>query len=243
MRGRMPRHQQGLALILVLWLLAVLGLAMAGVVSTVRQENRQSHELLQRSKALSAAQGGVALAIHGVLKDPLAASFDGRVVQATLDGVGLSLSVRSEHGKLDLNFARLEHVERLFRQMGASPASARSWIEQMQKQRDAGKPLRHLPDLLSTTTVDPELYRRMLPYVTLWGGDGVPQAAYADPALIEALRLPSTQVLANNPGSVLSIEVVAVTPDGVTATLRTTVQLTPEDSEASVFRTLWWQES
>ncbi|MDR0276419.1 MAG: hypothetical protein LBJ37_00855 [Paucimonas sp.] len=97
----MTRHQQGLALVLVLWLLALLSLAMIGVVSAARQESRQSHMLLQRSKALSAAQGGIALAIHGVLKDPLAASFDGRVIQATLEGVTLSLAVRSEHGKLD----------------------------------------------------------------------------------------------------------------------------------------------
>lgn len=131
-----------------MWLLAVLGLAMAGVVSALRLENRQSHAELQRSKAMIAAEGGVYLAVHGLLTSPERFPADGRVQQFDLDGVVLAINVRSEHGKLDVNFAGLEHFARLVQYMGATPAEAQTLVGQLQARRNAGDPLEYLKEVL-----------------------------------------------------------------------------------------------
>ncbi|MFJ4257772.1 hypothetical protein ACIP01_12625 [Pseudomonas monteilii] len=117
-----------MALILVLWLLVVLSLVVTGVVATQRVQNRQSHTELQRSKALLAAEGGLSLAVHELLKAPERLLANGQAYPATWDGVKLALSVRREHGKLDLNFGNLDYFARFFNAMGASDAEGDSLV-------------------------------------------------------------------------------------------------------------------
>ncbi|WP_251962126.1 type II secretion system protein GspK [Pseudomonas sp. Marseille-Q5299] len=231
-----------MALILVLWLLAVLGLMVTGVVATQRIEIRQSHAELQLGKAVLAAEGGLSLAVHELLQAPEGFMANGQVYPATLDGVTLALSVRSEHGKLDLNFGNLDYIARFFQAMGASPVEANVLVNQMHARRDQGEPLQHLEDLIDVTSMDTALYQRILPYVTLWGGDGVPVAAFADPVLSKAIGLPKAQELNGNPGSVVSIDVQATLADGFSAGLLATVLVTPDNTEAGVFKVLHWQE-
>jgi general secretion pathway protein K len=236
------KRQRGMALILVLWLLAVLSLVVTGVVATQRVESRQSHAELQRSKAVVAAEGGLSLAIHELLRAPESFLANGQTYSATVDGVMLALSIRSEHGKLDLNFGNLDYFAHFFRAMGASPAEADALVSRMRTRRDLGEPLQHLEDLLVVTSMDIALYQRILPYVTLWGGDGVPVADFADPVLRKAIGLPKAQQKNGNPGSVVSIDVQATLADGFSAGLLATVQITEEGGEAGVFKVLRWQE-
>ena len=236
------RRQSGIALVLVLWLLAILSLMVTGVASTRRVESRQSHAELERSKVIIAAEGGLSLAVHELLKEPGRFNPNGQLYPITLDGVTLSLSVRSEHGKLDLNFGNLDYFTRLFRAMGASPIEADLLVSKMRARRDKGDPLQNPEDLLVVTTMDTAFYQRILPYVTLWGGDAVPTAAFADPVLSKVIGLPSALQQPGNPGSVVSIDVQATLADGSSVGLLATVLITPEDSEAGVFKVLHWQE-
>ncbi|MCM8915458.1 general secretion pathway protein GspK [Pseudomonas inefficax] len=235
-------RQHGMALILVIWLLTVLSLVVTGVVATQRVESRQSHAELQRSKAVIAAEGGLSLAVHNLLQDAEHFIANGQPYSTTLDGVSLVLSVRSEHGKLDLNFGSLDYFVRFFRAMGASTTDAEAWVNQMRARRGQGEPLQHFEDLLVATSMDTALYQRILPYVTLWGGDGVPVAAFADQLLSKSIGLPKVQQRDGNPGSVLSIDVQATLADGFSAGLLATVLITQEDTEAGVFKVLHWQE-
>lgn len=235
-------RERGMALILVLWLLAVLSLVVTGAVATHRTESRQSHAELQRSKALMAAEGGLSLAIQELLRAPERFIANGQIHPATLDGVALALSVRSEHGKLDLNFGNLDYFPSFFRAMGASLTEANTLVSQMHARRDQGKTLQHLEDLLVVTSMDSTLYQRISPYVTLWGGDGVPAAAFADPVLSEAISLSKSQQQNDNPGSIVSIDVQATLADGFSAGLIATVLITQGYSETSVFKVLRWQE-
>lgn len=236
------RRQRGIALILVLWLMAVLSLMVTGVASTRRVESRQTHTELQHSKAVIAAEGGLSMAIHELLKDPEYFSANGQSYPETLDDVKLVLSVRSEHGKLDLNFGNLEYFARLFQSMGASPTESNRLVSQMRTRRDQGNPLQHFEDLLVATSMETALYQRILPYVTLWGGDAVPSAAFTDSFLSKAIGLPNVRQQLANPGSIVSIDVQATLADGSSAGLLATVLITPEDSEAGVFKVLHWQE-
>ncbi|MFJ4257472.1 general secretion pathway protein GspK [Pseudomonas monteilii] len=235
-------RQRGMALILVLWLLAVLSLVVAGGVATQHAGSRLNHAELQRSKAVLAAEAGLSMAVHELLKAHEYFDTNGQPYPATLDGVRLALSVRSEHGKLDLNFGNLDYFALFFRAMGVSTAESDTLVTQMRARRDQGDPLQHFEDLLVVTSMDTALYQRILPYVTLWGGDAVPTAAFADPVLSKAIGLPSALHQPGNPGSVVSIDVQATLADGSSVGLLATVLITPEDSEAGVFKVLHWQE-
>lgn len=235
-------RQQGAALILVLWALAVLSLLAANVVVSVRLENRQSHNELERSKAQLAAQGGLALAVQMLLGEPGRLAADGQRHVVELDGVRLTLSVRSEHGKLDLNFCQPELFARLLTYLGSDPQRATLLARQLQQHRAQGKPLRHLEELLQVTTLSTDQYQRILPFITLWGGDGVPVAAYAAPTLRKALDLKASSPVVSNPGSMLSIDSQAELGNGTTAGLLATVVLNPGDGDGTLYRVLRWQE-
>jgi len=235
-------RQRGMALVLVLWLMTALSLVVTGVVATQRVESRQSHLELQRSKALIAAEGGLSLAVDKLLHDAENFIANGQPYPATLDGVSLVLSVRSEHGKLDLNFGNLDYFARFFRAMRVSPTDADALVNQMRARRHQGEPLQHFEDLFVATSMDSELYQRILPYVTLWGGDGVPSSAFVDPLLSRAIGLPTAQQQNGNPGSVLSIDVQATLADGFKASLLAIVSITREDPAGGVFKVLHRRE-
>ena len=120
--------------------------------------------------------------------------------------------------------------------------SARVLASQLQQRRAEGKPLRHLEELMQATTLTTEQYQRILPYITLWGGDGVPVAAFAAPTLRTALDLKAAGPGVSNPGSMLSIDSRAVRRNGTTAALLATVVLNPGDGDGTLYRVLRWQE-
>jgi general secretion pathway protein K len=229
-------------LILVVWAVALLGLLMAGVVSGVRIENRQSQNELQRSKALIAAESGIALAVKSLLNDSRAFVADGREHQYDLDGVLLTFSARSEHGKLDLNFCQLELFSSLLRYMGATKQEAASFSYLLSQRRIEGKPLGHLEELLDVTSMNVDLYQRILPLVTLWSGRGVPDAAFAAEPLLQALQNKISPGVVSNSGSVLSIESSAELSNGFKAGLVATITLNRSAEGGALYSVYRWQE-
>ncbi|NHN68207.1 general secretion pathway protein GspK [Pseudomonas fluorescens] len=229
-------------MILVLWAVAVLGLLMAGVLSNVRIENRQSYNELQRSRALIAAESGIALTVKNLLNDPGAFIANGEEHQYDLDGTRLTFTARSEHGKLDLNFCQLEHFERLLRFMGASQHEAAVFSNQLSRRRVEGKPLGHLEELLNATSMSADLYQQILPFVTLWSGRGVPDAAFAAEPLLQALQDQIPHGNMSNAGSVFSIESSAELSDGFQAGLMVTITLNRGADGSLVYSVYRWQE-
>lgn len=239
-----PRyHQRGMALIVVLWLLVALSLVATRVVATQRAVSRQTYAELQRSKALLAAEGGIAFAVHQLLSAPERFAANGHQHSTVIGDVKLAMVVRSERGKLDLNTGNLDYFSRFFRTMGASADEANKLSRQMREGRERGVPLQHLEDVLARTSMDALFYQRILPYITIWGRGSVPDAAYADTVLVQALDLPEPHTPGGNPGSVVGVEIVATLANGFSAGLLATVLIIPVESEAGVFRVLRWQEN
>ncbi|WP_420235419.1 type II secretion system protein GspK [Pseudomonas sp. ABY48] len=226
----------------MLWAVAVLGLLMAGVLSGVRIENRQSHNGLQRSKALIAAESGIALAVKNLLSDSGAFIADGREHRYDLDGIRLTFSARSEHGKLDLNFCQLNHFSSLLRFKGATQHEAASLSDQLSQRRIEGKPLGHLEELLDATSMNVDLYERILPFVTLWSGRGVPDAAFAAEPLLQALQNQIPHGAMSNAGSVIDIESSAELSNGFKAGLSATIALSRGAGGSSLYNVYRWQE-
>ncbi|SDV08946.1 general secretion pathway protein K [Pseudomonas brenneri] len=235
-------RQRGAALILVLWIAVILGLLMVGVVTSLRLENRQSHYDLQRSSALLAAEGGVNMAVKMLMSDEDSLGADGGEHSFDLDGIRVTLSVRSEHGKLDLNFCRLEHFSNLLRFMGATAQQSASLTKQLSERRVVAKPLRDLEELLDVTSISVDLYQQIQPYITLWSGRGVPDPVFAASPLIQALQLEVPLGVVSNPGSVISIESSAELADGFKTRLLATVALRSAQERGGLYRVYRWQE-
>ncbi|MGY2413087.1 general secretion pathway protein GspK [Pseudomonas pergaminensis] len=238
----MMARQRGAALILVLWIAVILGLLMVGVVTSLRLENRQSHYDVQLSSALLAAEAGVNMAVKMLLSDEDSLGADGGEHSFDLDGVRVTLSVRSEHGKLDLNFCQLEHFSSLLRFMGATAQQSASLTKQLSERRVTAKPLRDLEELLDVTSISVDLYEQIQPYITLWSGRGVPDPVFATSPLIQALQLEVPLDVRGNPGSVISIDSSAELADGFKARLLATVALRSAQERGGLYRVYRWQE-
>ncbi|RMP51686.1 proteinral secretion pathway protein K [Pseudomonas savastanoi pv. retacarpa] len=237
------RQQRGVALLVVLWVLALLSLLLGGLAGWVQLESRQALWLRQNTQALMAAEAGMNMAVQGLL-DPAQRKrwiADGRLVSLRMDDTQLLVSIRSERGKLDLNSAPVADVSRLLQACGAAKNQASGIAQVLEEQRNGGQsPLRVVEEVRQLPGMSQALYARLLPEITLWSGR--PDPAFASALLRRALNLPNQSAVGADPGEVLAIDSRAERPGGVTALLQTTVLLSPSEGGAQPYRVLRWQE-
>ncbi|SED69075.1 general secretion pathway protein K [Pseudomonas coleopterorum] len=239
------RRQRGVALLLVLWVLALLSALLAGLVGWVHLQNRQALWQRQHTQALLAAEAGVGMAVVAQLqRDPqrhwLA---DGQAHALSFNGAQLAVSLRSEQGKLDLNAGSAEQIARLLQAAGASAEQARQLARALEERRgDGHAPLRMLEELRAIPGMDQSLYRRAAPYLTLWSGLPSPEPRLAAPWLRRALDLPQGGPMGEDAGPIVTIRSQATLPGGYTTTLRVTLLLNPSKEGARPYRVLRWQE-
>lgn len=253
------RRQAGVALLLVLWALALLGLVMGKVVATVRLEDRQTAQLWQETRGRLAAEAGLALAVEGLRAPQREQRWvaDGREYRADFEGMVLSLRLSSERGKLDLNTASPVLFARLAGALGATEGQAAGVAAGLQARQRAGAvmPMRTPEELSQVPGMDYALYTRMEPYVTVWSGDAAPIAAFAaapvgamlgdalDGALGNAFGNPAAASPEGmDPGPVVSIFSEARSGNGFRSRLTVTVLLASAGAGSRPYRVLRWRE-
>lgn len=239
------RRQRGVALLLVLWALALLSLLLAGLAGWVQLENKQALWQRQHTRALLAAEAGVNLAVQALL-DPLQRSrwvADGRALGLRFDDAQLTVSVRSERGKLDLNSAVVADIVRLAQACGAARDQASAIAQALETRRAGGQPpLRVIEEVRQLPGMTQTLYTRLLPEITLWSGLDRPVPAFATVLLRRALNLPKQSAVGADPGQVVVIDSRAQLPGGLSASLETIVLLNPSEGGAQPYEVLRWQE-
>ncbi|WP_455922600.1 type II secretion system minor pseudopilin GspK [Pseudomonas putida] len=235
----MSRRQQGMALLLVLWALALLAMLLAGLVVEVRQQARLSLWQREHTRASLAAEAGLNLAVRALSDRDGQRRWlaDGRVQALRFDEASLQVSVRSERGKLDLNAASATDFARLLQGLGATPAASQALAQALEQRRGGNQPpMRALEELRDLPGMTVTLYQAVLDQVTVWSGQQSPDPAFATPALQRALSLPKVTALGADPGQLLSIRSQARLPDGFTAVVDSTVLLSPMENSARPFR-------
>ncbi|WP_259648364.1 general secretion pathway protein GspK, partial [Pseudomonas syringae] len=167
------QSQRGVALLVVLWVLALLSLLLGGLAGWVQLESRQSLWLRQNTQALMAAEAGMNMAVQGLLDAAQRKRWiaDGRVVSLRMDDTQLLVSIRSERGKLDLNSAPVADISRLLQACGAAKNQASGIAQVLESQRNGGQsPLRVVEEVRQLPGMNQALYVRLLPEITLWSG-------------------------------------------------------------------------
>ncbi|AZF22244.1 general secretion pathway protein GspK [Pseudomonas sp. R3-52-08] len=232
------KRQRGAALLLVLWVLALLSVLLGGLAGWVQLQSRQALWLKQHTQTQLAAQAGIAMVMaqqHWVA--------DGRAMALGFDDARLQVSLRSERGKLYLINASADDLTRLALACGATPAQAQQWVKALEARRTQGlAPFRVLEEVRQLPGMTQALYSQLLPEITLWSDLDRPDPAFASPLMRKALNLPSRNAEGADPGQVVEIDSRAERPGGYQARVRITVSLSPAEDSAQPYRVLRWQE-
>jgi general secretion pathway protein K len=239
------KKQKGIALLLVLWALALLSLLLGGLAGWVQLETRQGLWQRQHTQALLAAEAGMNQAVQALLDKSHRPRWiaDGRGTPLRFDEAQLVVGVTSERGKLDLNAAQVDDVSKVAQACGATRNQAAQLVKALQARRGGDEPpLRVIEELRQLPGMTQVLYSRLLPEVTLWSGLDRPEPAFATPLLKRVLNMPNQAAVGADPGDVVTIESQAQLPSGYSARLQTTVLLNPSEGNAQPYRVLRWQE-
>ena len=137
------KHETGVALIAVLWILAILTIVVTGIAAQTRTEQRLARNLLASEQAYHAAEGGIYYTIHQLSGDQ--GGSGQKLVLSTLrvGGALVTTEVTDERGKIDLNTAPDELIRGLIQAAGVELDEASRLTDAILDWRD-GDSLRRL---------------------------------------------------------------------------------------------------
>jgi general secretion pathway protein K len=188
--------QRGFALLLVIWVLALLALLAAGVAADSSSETVIARNRLDIASARDSAESGVSLAILGLL-DPDPAKHlptDGSVTTFPIGSTAVAVSIVDESGKIDINTAPTDLIAGLADELGIDADDRNALLTGISTRRTrfaklAGDPL-SLPfagdiegadpgglgaqafadasELLSLPGLSRDAATRLLPYLTVY---------------------------------------------------------------------------
>lgn len=196
-------RQRGVALVLVLWILALVSaliLAFLGGADTslriARNDDATAH-----AQALS--ESGITLAILALI-DPNAATrwrADGSAHRVSFGGGTIDIRVEDENGKVDLNVAPPELFIGLFRTLGASDADATALAGAIVNWRGgttagnpadntaatAGRQFFDVGELAQVPGISRQLARRASPFLTVYSFSPYVNPMTAPPEVLRSL--------------------------------------------------------
>lgn len=143
--GRRPtpavadRRERGFALLVVIWVMALLAVLATGFAADTRGEARQARNLLENARAQAMAEAGVTLAVTGLLDpNPLTQWLsDGAARDVPFDGGHLHVVIQDEGGKINLNTAAPELLAGLLANVGMPPQARNSLLDAIMARRRA----------------------------------------------------------------------------------------------------------
>ena len=123
--GRAPDTQRGIALVIVLWIMVLLGAIAIGMGQETRTETMLTRNQLSLAKARALADGAVELAMFEHLRPPFPEKVwfpNGAVHGWDDEGVKYAVSLAWESGRIDMNVAREPLLKGLFMSAAGLPA-------------------------------------------------------------------------------------------------------------------------
>jgi general secretion pathway protein K len=134
----MRASQQGIALVSVLWVLALLSVIAAGVAASTREDLRLAGNLVAAAQARAAAEGGVQWTLH----EALAGRAADTVLELNIGDALVRIAVADEAGKIDLNAAPASLLEGLLKSSGLEDEVRRRVLDAILDWRDADSDVR-----------------------------------------------------------------------------------------------------
>jgi general secretion pathway protein K len=207
------RRQDGMALVLVLWLVVLLSVMAAGHSRNVRTDTTLASRQVQSAKARALAEAG----INHVILEMLAADsdrklpVDGSLFNVRVGDEVVTVAIRDASGFVDLNGAGPDLLDAALGACGIDETARRDLVDTILDWRDKDD-LSHLhgvedddyvaagvawtsrdaafeaiDELKYLPGVSQSLYDCLSPFVTVYSGSGGLNMEYAPPALVAAL--------------------------------------------------------
>lgn len=221
--NRIRSRARGAALILVMWLVALLAALIGAFAMTARIEYLQGRTLGDGLVAAQAARAGLEYAATRVADpDPQRAwAPDGRSHRWRFAGAELQLRIVDESGKLDLNATDAASIAALLTVLGEPEDRAGALAAAVLDWRDpddltqavggaedpqyaaAGRPygakdaaFESVAEIEQVLGMTPALYARLEPHLTLYSGLPIADARFATAAVLAAMGIDPEPVLA-----------------------------------------------
>ncbi len=142
MRRRADRRERGFALLLVIWVVAILSVLAAGFAVATRSKSRLARNLLEAAEARALAEAGVARAGLALLETDPRRHWrgDGTPYELTLDGGTARIRIEDEAGKIDLNLAPPELLSGLCLELRIDGATCAALVDGVTERRRAVAP-------------------------------------------------------------------------------------------------------
>jgi len=217
------RRSRGAALLLVMWLVALMASLIGAFALTARIERLQERVLTRGAVADGAARAGVEWALVRLGDaDPRRRWLpDGRVYRWSYDGIPVEVRVVDEQGKVDINAADQPLLSGLFRAVGVPTDQAARLAGAMLDWRDADPmtqpqggavdpeyaaaglpygakdaPFETVAETEQVLGMTPAIYARVAPYLTVFTGNATPDTTFAQGPVLTALGLDGAAVVA-----------------------------------------------
>jgi general secretion pathway protein K len=133
LRQQTIAKQDGMVLVLVLWMIMILTVLAASFTLSSRTENLQSRLEFENTRARYAAEAGLHRAVYE-LRNPDPESrwvADGRPYTMDLDGISVEIRITDESGKININNANIELLKGLFASVGMEEEDAAALVDAM----------------------------------------------------------------------------------------------------------------
>ncbi|HZP65670.1 MAG TPA: hypothetical protein VFB32_05120 [Rudaea sp.] len=205
MTARCAHRQRGVALILVVWVIALMSVLLGSFALIARSENLQSRHMFDATAARYAAQAGLERAVFELRRpDPLQRWVgDGRPYEFQFDNALVHVEITDESGKIDINSADDTLLQSLFTSIGLDLDRAAALSDAIQDWRDpddatrphgaeAGEyraagltyvprnaPFQTVSEVQQVLGMNYEIYERIEPAITIYSAGGAPNPAYA----------------------------------------------------------------
>ncbi len=129
------RQRDGFALLLVIWVLAILAVLVASFAAATRSETQLSRNLVDGARARALAEAGVAEAIAALIGQDRAWRHDGTPHLLTLAGGKVRVRIEDEAGKIDLNAAPIEVIGGLCTELRVEPGTTTALLNAVAARR------------------------------------------------------------------------------------------------------------
>ena len=214
---------RGAALLLVLWLVALLTALLGAYALTARIEALQGRVGSRGAMAQEIARAGMEYALVRVADRNPETHWqpNGRAYAWRFDGHDVQVRIIDETGKVDLNQADVPLLSRLMQALGEPPDASDALAAAIVDWRDADDlgqpvggaedgdyaaagrpygakdaPFETIAELEQVLGMTPDLYARLEPFLTLYSGRGQPDATYAQGPVLVAMGMDATAWLA-----------------------------------------------
>lgn len=207
-----PRRQRGVALVLVLWMSVLLAVVIGSFAIVARTETLQASQLYNGYRARLAAEAGLHRAVVELRNPDLESRWfaDGRPYSMTYRDAEVEIRVTDESGRIDINVANEDVLDRLFASVGIEEEERRLLVAAVVDWRDpdhavsldgaeddeyraAGYPygakdgpFDTVGELQQVMGMGYELFSKLEPAITIHAGRPEPDPAFAPVEVLQA---------------------------------------------------------